>query len=46
MIETRVEASPSLGTIMLSVIIVTEHSISIGIIFYGRRRIKRRRVSK
>ena len=45
-IETRAEASLGLGTRILSVIIVTEHSISRGIIFYGRKRVKTRRVSK
>ena len=46
MIEIRVETSPGLGTRILSVIIVTERGISRGIVFYGRRRIKTRRVSK
>jgi len=45
-IETRAEASPGLSTRMLSVIIVTEHDISRGVVFYGRRRVKTRRVSK
>ena len=46
MIERRARASPGLSTRMLSVIIVTERGISRGIVFYGRRRIKTRRVSK
>jgi len=45
-IETRAEASLGLGTRMLSVIIVTKHGISRGIFFYGRMRVKTRRVSK
>jgi len=45
-IETRAVASLGLGTRMLSVIIVTEHNISRGIVFYGRRRVKTKRVSK
>ena len=46
MIETRAEASPSLETRMLSVIIVTKHGISRGIVFYGRKSVKTRRASK
>ena len=46
MIETRAGATLGLGLRMLSVIIVTEQGISRGIVFYGRRRVKTRRVSK
>ena len=46
MIKTRAETSPGLSTRILSVIIVIEHDIFIEIIFYGRKRVKIRRVSK
>jgi len=45
-IETRTGENLGLDTRMLSVIIVTEHDISRGIVFYGRRIVKTRRVSK
>ena len=44
--ETRTGENLGLDTRMLSVIIVTEHDISRGIVFYGRRIVKTRRVSK
>ena len=46
MIRTRARETLGLGTRMLSAIIVTEQDISRGIVFYGRRRVKTRRVSK
>ena len=42
MIETRAKATLGLGIRMLSVIIVTEHGISRGIIFYGRKRVDKK----
>ena len=46
MVETRAGASPDLGTRILSAIIVTKYGTSKGTVFYGRRRVKTKGVSR